>query len=190
MDFSVPWDDGDFARLQKHVCSTCCGNSASERARMAIIHVLKCFKKLELPSHVLPLLGEQQDGSLRSFILTTINNRIIKKTQDTCFSKCDEAASSSSTGYHPSLYVWESHDVLPPSSVSADATANSSGPPLAMLTPPAFTSSPLSPDSMMTDLLPAPTLWAGSLCSRCFNRSPCLAVTPTQVPVISEVVTI
>ena len=62
---------------------------------------------------------------------------------------------------------------------------------LALLTPPPYTSSPLSPNSTSLSVPPqAPTPWAGSLRSRCVNRSRCLAATPAHGPVIQDVETI
>ena len=205
IDFFVPRSNGTFARLLKDMCNSVGGNSASDRARTAIVRILQCFKKLELPDNILPELNSRQDYDLKDFISTTIRDvvdRIIEKTRDARFEDNSKLKSPTPTVEYNShgFYVWESPELMQqdPSAPVLDATNNATTDslvsPLAQISPPAFASSPLSPDSTTTDPPPAPTPWAGSLRSRCINRSRCLAATPSQrhqmVPVIEEAASI
>lgn len=191
VDFFGQGNDESFTRLLKQICSSSAGNSAVDRARTAIIRFINCFKKLELPKNVIPQLDESQDDDLRLFIqkiITDVADRIIEKTHNAghTLSRNRSPTAARVTFKNPSFIVWESPELAQISEETNEATAETTGcssnQPSAILTPPVFTSSPMSPDSTTLGQPQASSMWAGSLRSRCANRSRCIAVTPTQGP--------
>lgn len=191
VDFFGQGNDESFTRLLKQICSSSAGNSAVDKARVAIIRFINCFKKLELPKNVIPQLDESQDDDLRLFIqkiITDVADRIIEKTHNAghSLSRNRSPTAARVTFKNPSFIVWESPELAQISEETNEATTETTGCssdlPSAILTPPVFTSSPMSPDSTTAGQPQASSMWAGSLRSRCANRSRCIAVTPTQGP--------
>ena len=187
VDFFGQKNEESFTRLLKQVSSSCAGNNAVDRARTAIVRFLSCFKRLELPKNVIPQLNENQDDDLRLFIqkiITDVADRIIEKTHNAShISPYNRTPTATRVSFkNPTFFVWESPDLAhiteDTNEASVEITGCSSDQPSAVLTPPVYTSSPLSPDSTTAEQPHAPPC----LRSRCINRSRCIAVTPTQGP--------
>ena len=191
VDFFGQGNDESFTRLLKQICNSSAGNTAVDKARSTIVRFINCFKKLELPRNVIPQLDESQDDDLRLFIqkiITDVADRIIEKTHNASHSlyRNGTPAAARVTFKNPSFIVWESPELAQISEeineATTETTGGSSDLPSAILTPPVFTSSPMSPDSTTTGQPQASSMWAGSLRSRCANRSRCIAATPSQGP--------
>ena len=182
-EFLVPNAKNNYAQLLKLVTRTCAGNTVLERARSALLMILRCFKKLYLPPNAIPMIGFQEDPGLGNFVMEILNDvidKLIRKTEDARLAECDKR--STSAGFRPSMYVWESPScrrercASTPGSLEVYSPTNS---PLSDLSPPASASTPLSPTP--TNPGPSPprsTPVARCLRSGCADRSRCLVSTP------------